>query len=155
MHWSIIFFMQNMISCFSYRGNVTWTCSSHDLLCTEGGWICLPFKAQNMKTHFRGPFHARCVLLPVLWSQVLAFILLTSHTARVLCQMLKLNPLTQHCSALSTGLFAEVCLYRRPIQPRLMALNARGLLIDRPRWWWYTPASDGPTGSRGFDRAAV
>lgn len=34
--------------------------------------------------------------------------------------------------SLSTGLFAAACLYRCPIQPRLMALNARGLMIDRP-----------------------
>jgi len=49
-----------------------------------------------MKTHFGGPFHARSLLLAVLCNQVLAFILLTSHAARVLSQTLKLNPLTQH-----------------------------------------------------------
>ncbi len=55
--------------------------------------------------------------------------------------------------SLSTGLFAAVCLYRRPIQPRLMALNVRGLMIDSLIDGTLT--SDGPTGRRGFDSASV
>ncbi len=76
----------------------------------------------ELKTHFRGPFHANFVkpstgLYPANLSR---------------CQNVvpnaEVEPGDLALFSLSTGLFAAVYLYHRLIQPRLMALNVCGLM---------------------------
>ncbi len=145
----IILSMQNMISCFLI--GEMWHGQIPDMIYdVQRKWTCLCFRAQNT---LQRPISCKMRFIAHFVKPSTG--LYPANLSR--CQNVVLNaevePGDPALFSLSTGLFAAVCLYRRPIQPRLMALNVRGLMIDSLIDGTLT--SDGPTGRRGFDSASV